>query len=145
MASVRRTNFWICLNMLFTIINMLRHYGWYLPTSCLQFQLWIETIRFRPYDVRLWQAQGMCYKEIGRYEGIAGLELRFTCSRYREAIECLKRALIGADPHEITINLKLAKLHHKLEEYNEAVAYNRRVVEVCQLDRTWFSRCTSSS
>jgi anaphase-promoting complex subunit 8 len=100
-------------------------------------------MRFRPYDVRLWQAQGMCYKEIGRYEGTTGQELQFTCPRYREAIECLKRALIGADPHEITINLKLAKLHHKLEEYNEAVAYNRRVVEVCQFDCAWFSQQSS--
>ena len=58
--------------------------------------------------------------------------------RYREAIECFKRALIGADPHEIAINLRLAKLHHMLEEYNEAVAYNRRVVEVCQLDCALF-------
>ena len=22
---------------------------------------------FSPYDVRLWQAQGMCYEEIGRF------------------------------------------------------------------------------
>ncbi|KAG6888244.1 hypothetical protein C0995_009557 [Termitomyces sp. Mi166 len=73
----------------------------------------------RPYDVRLWQAQGMCYEEIGRL---------------REAVECLKHALIPADPHEITINLKLAKLHHALEEPAEAVAYHRKVVEVCQAD-----------
>ncbi|KAF8070499.1 hypothetical protein FPV67DRAFT_1413466 [Lyophyllum atratum] len=73
----------------------------------------------RPYDVRLWQAQGMCYEEIGRL---------------REAVECLKHALIPADPHEITINLKLAKLHRALEEPAEAVAYHRRVVEVCQAD-----------
>jgi len=71
----------------------------------------------RPYDVRLWQAQGMCYEEIGRL---------------REAIECLKRALIGADPHETSINLKLAKLHNDLEEWTEAAAYHRRVVEVCR-------------
>ncbi|KIL66252.1 hypothetical protein M378DRAFT_161115 [Amanita muscaria Koide BX008] len=73
----------------------------------------------RPYDVRLWQAQGMCYEEI---------------SRYREAIECLKRALIPADPHEISIFLKLARLHQLLDEQAEAVAYHRRVVEVCQAD-----------
>ncbi|KAF7973712.1 hypothetical protein HWV62_14398 [Athelia sp. TMB] len=71
----------------------------------------------RPYDVRLWQAQGMCYEEIGRL---------------REAIECLKRALIGADPNETSINVKLAKLHHDLEEFSEAAAYHRRVVEVCR-------------
>jgi anaphase-promoting complex subunit 8 len=73
----------------------------------------------RPYDVRLWQAQGMCYEEI---------------ARPREAVECYKRALIPADPHEITINLKLAKIHRMLEEHAEAVAYHRRVVEVCQAD-----------
>lgn len=57
------------------------------------------------------------------------------CGSLREAVECLKRALISADPHEITINLKLAKLHHTLNEHGEAVAYHRRVVEVCQADR----------
>jgi anaphase-promoting complex subunit 8 len=49
-------------------------------------------------------------------------------------VECYKRALIPADPHEITINLKLAKIHRTLEEHAEAVAYHRRVVEVCQAD-----------
>ncbi|KAL0956553.1 hypothetical protein HGRIS_002690 [Hohenbuehelia grisea] len=74
----------------------------------------------RPYDVRLWQAQGMCYEELGRL---------------RESIECLKRALIGADPHETTINLKLAKLHCSLGELEESAAYHRRIVEVCQADQ----------
>ncbi|PPQ80670.1 LOW QUALITY PROTEIN: hypothetical protein CVT26_007116 [Gymnopilus dilepis] len=73
----------------------------------------------RPYDVRLWQAQGMCYEEIGRL---------------REAVECYKRALIPADPREITINLRLAKIHRSLDELSESVAYHRRVVEVCQAD-----------
>ncbi|KAJ3504401.1 hypothetical protein NLJ89_g7952 [Agrocybe chaxingu] len=73
----------------------------------------------RPYDVRLWQAQGMCYEEIGRL---------------REAIECYNRALITADPHEITIRLKLAKIHRTLLESAEAVAYHRRVIEVCQAE-----------
>ncbi|KAJ3836499.1 hypothetical protein EV361DRAFT_808896 [Lentinula raphanica] len=73
----------------------------------------------RPYDVRLWQAQGMCYEEMGRL---------------RDAVECLKRALIPADPHEITINLMLARIHRDLNEHAEAVAYHRRVVEVCQAD-----------
>ena len=27
----------------------------------------------RPYDVRLWQAQGMCYEEIGRYADVLSL------------------------------------------------------------------------
>ncbi|KAH9482283.1 Anaphase-promoting complex subunit 8 [Psilocybe cubensis] len=71
----------------------------------------------RPYDVRLWQAQGMCYEEIGRLQ---------------EAADCYKHALIPADPQEITINLKLAKIYRALEEHSVAVAYHRRVVEVCQ-------------
>ncbi|KAG6820746.1 hypothetical protein H0H93_012392 [Arthromyces matolae] len=73
----------------------------------------------RPYDVRLWQAQGMCYEEIGRL---------------RDAVECLKHALIPADPHEITINLKLARLYYALEEPAAAVAYHRKVVEICRAD-----------
>ncbi|KAF8210340.1 hypothetical protein K438DRAFT_1710994 [Mycena galopus ATCC 62051] len=71
----------------------------------------------RPYDVRLWQAQGMCYEEMGKL---------------REAVECFKRALITADPHEITINLRLANLYGAMQDHTESVAYHRRVVEVCQ-------------
>lgn len=55
--------------------------------------------------------------------------------RLREAIECLRRALIGADPQETTIHLKLAKLHYDLDEYSEAAAYHRRIVEVCRSAR----------
>ncbi|KAJ8521998.1 hypothetical protein ONZ45_g1346 [Pleurotus djamor] len=69
----------------------------------------------RPYDVRLWQAQGMCYEEIGRYS---------------EAIDCLRRALIGADPREINIYLKLAGLHQRLGQLEESIAYHRKVVEL---------------
>ncbi|KIP08436.1 hypothetical protein PHLGIDRAFT_104401 [Phlebiopsis gigantea 11061_1 CR5-6] len=70
----------------------------------------------RPYDVRIWQAQGMCYEEMGRL---------------REAIECLKRALIGADPLETTIHLRLAKLYHDLADYKEAASYHQHIVELC--------------
>ncbi|KAG1808266.1 uncharacterized protein BJ212DRAFT_1384423 [Suillus subaureus] len=73
----------------------------------------------RPYDVRLWQAQGACYEEIGRL---------------KEAVECLKRALLGADPRETTIHMKLAKLHEELEDQAEAAAYHRRVVEICCIE-----------
>ncbi|KAF8664373.1 hypothetical protein AX16_000744 [Volvariella volvacea WC 439] len=73
----------------------------------------------RPYDVRLWQAQAMCYEEIGRYA---------------DAIECFKRALITADPHEINIKLRLARLHRILNRRAESVVYHRKVVEVCQAD-----------
>ncbi|EIW82916.1 cell division control protein 23 [Coniophora puteana RWD-64-598 SS2] len=73
----------------------------------------------RPYDVRLWQAQGSCYEELGKF---------------REAIECLKRALLGADPHETIITLKLAKLHEELDELTDAANYHQRIVQVCQED-----------
>ncbi|KAL4078447.1 hypothetical protein V8B97DRAFT_1937445 [Scleroderma yunnanense] len=73
----------------------------------------------RPYDVRLWQAQASCYEEIG-------------CTQ--DAVECLKRALLGAEPREITINLKLAKLHEELGEPTEAAAYHQRVVEICRAE-----------
>lgn len=53
------------------------------------------------------------------------------CCRPREAIECLKRALIGADPLETTIHLRLAKLYHDLCEYEEAANYHRHVVQLC--------------
>ncbi|KAI0058089.1 TPR-like protein [Artomyces pyxidatus] len=72
----------------------------------------------RPYDVRLWQAQGASYEEMGRL---------------REALECFKRALLGADVNEVTINLKLAKLHDDLEEFPEAASYHRRVIDICLL------------
>ena len=55
--------------------------------------------------------------------------------RLREAIECLKRSLIGADPQETIIHQKLAKLHNDLEDYAEAAAYHRRIVEVCRAAR----------
>ena len=80
----------------------------------------------------------MCYEEIAR-----SVLLQYSAynesweqllTRPREALECYKRALIPADPHEITINLKLAKIHRMLDEHAEAVAYHRRVIEVCQAD-----------
>jgi len=74
----------------------------------------------RPYDVRLWQAQGASYQEMGRL---------------REAIECLKRALLGADANEIAIALKLARLHTDLDEASDAVAYHRRVIDISRAMR----------
>ena len=50
----------------------------------------------------------------------------------REAIECFKRALIGADPYETTIHLKLAKLHDDTKQFAAAASYHRRVIDVCQ-------------
>ncbi|PSR81158.1 hypothetical protein PHLCEN_2v6493 [Hermanssonia centrifuga] len=74
----------------------------------------------RPYDVRIWQAQGMCYEEMGRR---------------REAIECMKRALISADPNETNIHLRLARLYHELCEFAEAANYHQHIVEVCRASK----------
>ena len=76
----------------------------------------------------------MCYEEVGR---LVPFDVMFRINRQirlREAIECYKRALITADPHEITLRLKLARVYKILEEHKEAVAYHRTVVEVCQAD-----------
>ncbi|KAF9450423.1 TPR-like protein [Macrolepiota fuliginosa MF-IS2] len=100
---------WYGLGQAYELLSM-HHYSLY---------YYQRATALRPYDIRLWQAQGLCYEEIGRR---------------REAIECYKRALIPADPHEININLKLATLYTSLDDLAEAVAYHRRVVEVCQAD-----------
>ena len=60
--------------------------------------------------------------------------------RMREAIECFKRALIGADPRETNLNYKLARLHDEIEEYAEAAAYHQRVYDILRVDGTSF--CT---
>ncbi|KLO15382.1 TPR-like protein [Schizopora paradoxa] len=70
----------------------------------------------RPYDVRIWQAQGMCYEEM---------------MRPLEAIECLKRALLGADPSEIQIKLKLARLYDDIEDREAAVRNHQLVINIC--------------
>ena len=48
----------------------------------------------------------------------------------REAIECLKRALIGADPSETLIHSRLARLFHELGDYAEAASYHQHNVDV---------------
>ncbi|KAJ6499955.1 hypothetical protein C8R47DRAFT_1183941 [Mycena vitilis] len=98
---------WYGLGQAYELLNMHQYALYY----------YHHATALRPYDVRLWQAQGMCYEEMGKL---------------REAAECFKRALITADPHEITINLKLANLYGSMQDYPESVAYHRRVVEVCQ-------------
>ncbi|KII92586.1 hypothetical protein PLICRDRAFT_695920 [Plicaturopsis crispa FD-325 SS-3] len=100
---------WYGLGQAYELLNM-QHYA---------LHYYQHATALRPYDVRIWQAQGMCYEEIGRP---------------REAIECLKRALLGADPHEVHINTKIAKLYNDLNEVAEAAAYHRRVVEVARAD-----------
>lgn len=67
----------------------------------------------------------------------------FTRRRTPDAIECLKRALLGADTREITINLKLAKLHEEMDESTQAAVYHQKVVESCRLESMSFVRLTS--
>lgn len=55
--------------------------------------------------------------------------------RLREAIECLKRALLGADANEIAIALKLARLHNDLDEAADAVAYHQRIINISRAIR----------
>ncbi len=102
--------------MPYIIINTQPLYGSYYVT----FRRSIAYIICSPYDVRLWQAQGASYQEMGRL---------------REAIECLKRALLGADANEIAIALKLARLHSDLDETADAVAYHRRVINISRAMR----------
>ena len=87
------------------------------------------TLPYRPYDVRLWQAQGASYEEIGRPQ---------------EAIECFKRALLGSDANEISIDLKIAKLHNDLNQYTEAVKYHMRVIDLSVAARTSCFPCRPS-
>jgi anaphase-promoting complex subunit 8 len=104
--------------MLFIIISTQQHYGsslWY-PEVINFLHLCVES----PYDVRLWQAQGASYQEMGRL---------------REAVKCLERALLGADANEIAIALKLAGIHHDLDETSDAVTYHRRVIDISRAMR----------
>lgn len=46
----------------------------------------------------------------------------------------MKRALLGADLHETTIHLRLAKLYNDLEDYREAAVYHQRVIDTLVAD-----------
>ncbi|KAI0753942.1 cell division control protein 23 [Irpex lacteus] len=83
----------------------------------------------RPYDVRIWQAQGMCYQEM---------------TRYREAIECLKRALIGASQFETAIRLRMAGIYKILGEQDEAVACHTYIVNTYSADNRPINEYASS-
>lgn len=56
--------------------------------------------------------------------------------RPQEAIECFKRALLGADANEISIDLKIAKLHDDLGQFAEAASYHMRVIDLSIAART---------
>lgn len=49
--------------------------------------------------------------------------------RPREAIECFKRALLGAEPSEIQIKLRLAALYDDLEDTETAAAYHQQIID----------------
>lgn len=51
-----------------------------------------------------------------------------------EAIECLKRALLGADPSEIQIKLKLARLYDDIEDREAAVRNHQLVINICMTE-----------
>ncbi len=51
-----------------------------------------------------------------------------------EAIECLKRALLGADASEIQIKLKLARLYDDIEDHAAAALHHQRVIEICMAE-----------
>lgn len=51
----------------------------------------------------------------------------------------MKRALLGADPRETTIHIRLARLHADLDEYQESAAYHQRVIDVCTEDSEYKS------
>lgn len=55
-------------------------------------------------------------------------------SRYREAIECLKRALIGASQFETAIRLRMAGIYKMLGEQDEAVACHTYIVNTYSAD-----------
>ena len=120
---------WYGLGQAYELLNMHQYaLHYYQHATALRFVvvpsvegLSLMMINIRsPYDVRLWQAQGASYQEMGRL---------------REAIECLKRALLGADANEIAISLKLARLHSDLDETADAVAYHRRVIDISRAMR----------
>lgn len=51
--------------------------------------------------------------------------------RYREAIECQKRALIGASKTDTFGYAALAELHEQLGLRDEAAEWHKRVIDVC--------------
>ena len=117
---------WYGLGQAYELLNMHQYaLHYYQHATTLRFVLVLPPdnlslmfITHSPYDVRLWQAQGASYQEMGRL---------------REAIECLKRALLGADANEIAIALKLARLHSGLDETADAVVYHRRVIDISRV------------
>ncbi|THH30787.1 hypothetical protein EUX98_g3408 [Antrodiella citrinella] len=85
-------------------------------------------------DFRAWYGLGQAYELLGMHQYAVYYYQHATALRLREAIECMKRALLGADPRETTIHIRLARLHADLEEFMESAAYHQRVIDVCTED-----------
>lgn len=78
-----------------------------------------HAVALKPYDVRMLQGLAQCYENMGRL---------------REAVECLRRVLYAASPHEQFSTLKLASLHRIMGEYQEAASYHHRIVQICNAE-----------
>ncbi|QRV94350.1 anaphase-promoting complex subunit 8 [Ceratobasidium sp. AG-Ba] len=72
----------------------------------------------RPYDIRMWQALASCYQNL---------------NKYKDAVQCYRRALFGVDQHSqeaASLIHKLATLYTLLNKHEQAAACHTRVVEL---------------
>ncbi|KZO95966.1 TPR-like protein [Calocera viscosa TUFC12733] len=70
----------------------------------------------RPYDSRMWQALATCYT---------------TLKRPVDALQCLKRALLGDDADQIQLYTRIASLLDSSGDRNLAATYHRKIVTAC--------------
>ena len=56
-------------------------------------------------------------------------EKKLKIQRFREAIECFKRALLSADMHDITICDRLARLYNEIDDQNSAAVYHQKIID----------------
>ncbi|KAG8967730.1 Anaphase-promoting complex subunit 23 [Tulasnella sp. 419] len=71
----------------------------------------------RPYDSRMWLALAGCYRSL---------------NKFKEAIECMKRAQMSADPSEISHFIAIATLYDKVGDMASAATHHRRCIEICR-------------
>ena len=57
------------------------------------------------------------------------LKKKLKIHRFREAIDCFKRALLSADMHDITICDRLARLYNEIDDQNSAAVYHQRIID----------------
>ncbi|KZT62239.1 TPR-like protein [Calocera cornea HHB12733] len=70
----------------------------------------------RPYDSRMWQALATCYTAL---------------KRPVDALQCLKRALLGDDADQIQLYTRIASLLDSNGDRNLAATYHRKIVTAC--------------